>query len=91
MKAERQYGFDFDGIIANTSRLKTEVAMQKFGVYVPIQDMSKEGGLKRGLTINQYHKLQNIVYSSCGLRPMMGAIKYLRQIIKEGHKIKIVS
>ena len=84
-------GIDFDGVAANTPRLKTEIASQKFGIYVPMEECNKEGFIKKGFTEKTYKELQKIVYSSHDLRPVYGCLTHLRKLIEKGNDISIIS
>jgi len=84
-------GLDFDGVVANTPRLTSEIAAQKFGIYLPDNGLNIDYCLKKGFTEKSYRQLQEIVYSSYNLRPVMGAIKYIRQLIENNQDLMIVS
>ena len=84
-------GIDFDGVAANTPRLKTEIASQKFGIYVPMEECNKSGFIKRGFTEEMYKELQKMVYSSHDLRPVYGGLANLRKLIEKGNDLSIIS
>jgi len=84
-------GLDFDGVTTNTPRLKIEIAAQKFGIYLSSKDINKKDCIKKGFTEQKYQQLQEMLYSSYRLRPMMGAIKYMQKLDKEKQYMRIVS
>lgn len=86
-------GFDFDGIFANTQKLKLDIAYQRYGVRVPMSECNRQGFLNRGMTNAEYVNLQNIVYSSPArmLKPIQGSLTYVEKLLDEGKGLIIRS
>lgn len=89
-------GFDFDGVLTNCGRLKTEFAKILFNVDIPSEIFKKEIVVDNGLlTFEQYRTLQREIYNNkeIGLRmyPVDGMLEYLPRIQQDGHKMLIVT
>jgi len=88
-------GLDFDGVIADCGRLKSEVALQLYGVKISPENFKKELVTSQGLlTLTQYRELQSKIYSTrqYGLQmsPVPGVFKYLSLLVNQ-HEIQIVT
>lgn len=57
-------GLDFDGVIANSPNLKSEVAKELYGVQIPADCFKKEMVTSMGLNLEQYRHVQHIVYGT---------------------------
>ena len=88
-------GLDFDGVIADCGRLKSEAALQLYGVKIPQEDFKKELILSRELlTLEQYRELQKQIYGTreLGLKmaPVPEVFKYLNPIAQQ-HEVQIIT
>lgn len=89
-------GLDFDGVIADCGKLKSEGAKLLYGVDIPGERFKKELVLETGiLTEDQYRKVQAMVYSrrDIGMRmePVKDALKYLRMVLNDGHDLRVIT
>jgi uncharacterized HAD superfamily protein len=90
-------GLDFDGVITDCGDLKSIAAMELYGVNIPPKDFKKEFVVGNGLlTMNQYRKLQQVIYETheWGLRMEMvdeWIPSYLNLLEREGHKLVVVT
>jgi uncharacterized HAD superfamily protein len=85
-------GFDFDGVIANTPKLKMRYAVKEFGIYIHASNCTKKGFLENGLTEEKYARLQGMVYSSYDMEPVFNSLKYLKKLIdSNNYDISIIS
>lgn len=89
-------GLDFDGVVANPSRLKIVAAKTLFNVEIPIAKMRREYAVGSGLlTSTQYTEMLNYVYSSENLarymRPVNGAIEHILRLAHDGHDVRIIT
>lgn len=87
---------DFDGVIADTSRLKRETARALYGVDIPAEIFKEKQVVGSGiLTLEQYRALMNKVCGErdCGLAmdEMAEAIEVLRELTDAGHSLKVVT
>ncbi len=88
-------GLDFDGVIADCSRLKSEAALKLYGVHIPPEGFKKELIVARGLlTLERYRELQKLIYGSreYGLQmmPVLEVFTYLNAITTQ-HDVCIVT
>ncbi len=90
-------GLDFDGVIANNNKLKSEAAKLLFDLDIPPDRFKKEILVEENiLTLNQYRKLQKFIYdpeerSNLKMDPVEGVLTYLPKIISEGYEILVVT
>lgn len=88
-------GLDFDGVIADCGRLKSEVALELYNAHIPPENFKKElvvgGGL---LTLEQYRELQDKIYATRehGLKmmPVPEVFSYLPSLVKR-HEVSVVT
>ena len=83
-------GLDFDGVVADCGRLKSETALKLFGVKIPPEDFNKEAILSAGLlSADQYTAMQKLIYETreFGLRamPVAEVFIYVQRLLKEHH------
>lgn len=89
-------GLDFDGVVADLGKLKSETARRLYGIEIPSGRFKKDfvvgGGL---LTAEQYKSLQDHIYRNREigllLEPVEGALDYLSLLQEEGHRIRIIT
>ncbi len=89
-------GLDFDGVLSDCGKLKSEAAKRFFGVDIPSEKFKKELVVGTGLlTLEQYRELQQIVYATreVGLKaePVEGMLIHLPRLLEEGHRVRIVT
>lgn len=83
-------GLDFDGVIADCGRLKSETALKLFGVKIPPADYNKEAILSAWLlSADQYTAMQKLIYETreFGLRamPVAEVFIYVQRLLTEHH------
>jgi uncharacterized HAD superfamily protein len=88
-------GLDFDGVIADCGRLKSETALRLYGVQIPPADFKKELVISRGLlTLEQYRAMQKLIYETveAGMKamPVPEALTYLKPLTKQ-HHVQIIT
>jgi uncharacterized HAD superfamily protein len=89
-------GLDFDGVISDCGRLKSDAAKKLFNKDIPSAKFKREllidGGL---LTAEQYTELQKTIYGTREIgmlmEPIQDVLIYLPKIITEGHKVTIIT
>lgn len=89
-------GLDFDGVISDCGRLKSEVARKLYGVDIPSSEFKKELVVGRGLlTMEQYRNLQHVIYGTHehGLtaEPVQGVLEGLTRLFAAGHRVRIIT
>lgn len=89
-------GLDFDGVISDCGRLKSEGAKLLYGIEIPPERFKREFVVGEILTSDEYTRLQNYIYDDreIGLKimlPVDGAIEYIGKLRKEGHELLVVS
>lgn len=83
-------GLDFDGVISDCGKLKSDVARMLYGLDIPPSRFKKELLIESGLmTAEQYRKLQILIYGTREygflMEPVAGVLQYLPRLIAEGH------
>lgn len=89
-------GLDFDGVITDCGKLKSEGAKRIYGVDIPPGRFKKELVIDAGiLTKEQYRKIQKYIYGTNEFGLLMeavdGVLDYLPKLQKDGHDIKIIT
>ncbi len=89
-------GLDFDGVISDCGKLKSDAARKLYGVEIPSAQFKKELVVGRGLlTMEQYRRLQQIIYGTREVgflaEPVEGMLTHLPKLLEEGHRIRIVT
>ena len=89
-------GLDFDGVISNCGKLKSDGAKRLYGVDIPPAKFKKEIVVGEGyLSLEQYRDLQKIIYETREIGFQMeavnGVIHYLPKLIADGHIIRILT
>ena len=90
-------GLDFDGVISDNGRLKSEGARKLYGIDISPDKFKRELVVGAGiLTSDEYTELQKQIYENpeIGLKmlyPVSGALEYIQRLQKEGHDITIIS
>jgi hypothetical protein len=89
-------GLDFDGVISDNGKLKSDAAKMLYGVDIPSAKFKKEivvGG--KHLTMEQYRELQKIIYGTCEIgflmEPVDGVLHFLPRLVDDGHSILVVT
>lgn len=88
-------GLDFDGVIADCGRLKSEAALELYGVNIAPEYFKKELILsQRLLTLEQYRELQEQIYGTrklgLQLAPVPGVFEYI-EVIEKQHEVRIIT
>jgi len=89
-------GLDFDGVISDCGKLKSDGAKKLYGVDIPPAKFKKEIVVgEKHLTAEQYRELQKIIYGTreAGflMEPVDGVLQYLPRLVADGHTILIVT
>lgn len=89
-------GLDFDGVIADCGRLKTEGARQLYGLEIPSEKFKKEIVIGEGLLDKeQYLHLQQTIYGTREIGLLMEAVEevnlYLPKLAEDGHDIRVIT
>lgn len=89
-------GLDFDGVISDCGRLKSDGAKKIYGVEIPPERFKKELVVDAGiLTLNQYKYLQKQIYGTreIGLTmlPVEGVLEFVPLLQMEGHDLRIIT
>ena len=89
-------GLDFDGVISDCGKLKSEGAKRLYNVHIPPERFKKELVVGEGLlSLEQYMALQKQIYgtSEIGLlmEPVEGVFRYLSRLREDGHELKIIT
>jgi hypothetical protein len=88
-------GLDFDGVIADCGRLKSDQAKKLYGIDIPPAECKKETIIsRRHLTAEQYRAIQDTICTQeigLSMDPVDGMLHYLPQLITNGHSISIVT
>jgi len=84
-------GIDFGGVVADVPGLKQSIAKEKFGIDVPLEEITQEGCMKNGFTKKTYELLTEYLYSNPDVKPMPRAVEYMRRIKDDGHGIHVIS
>lgn len=88
-------GFDFDGVISDCGKLKSDGAKQLYGVDISPAEFKKEIVVgKKYLTMDEYRQLQKSIYGTRELgflmEPVSGVLDYLPQLTSE-HDVSIIT
>jgi hypothetical protein len=89
-------GFDFDGVVADCGRLKSDAARELYGLDIPPEKFNKKDVIAgRYLTPDQYSEFQRIIYTTreIGLcmQPVAGMLESIPQLLAVGHTLRIVT
>lgn len=89
-------GLDFDGVISDCGRLKSDGAKHLYGVEVPPERFKKGLVVETGiLTLDQYRYLQDQIYSTreIGLTmlPVDDVLEFVPKLQQEGYDLRIVT
>ena len=89
-------GLDFDGVISDCGKLKSDGAKKLYGVDIPPAKFKKEIVVgEKYLTAGQYRELQKIIYGTREvgflMEPVGGVLHHLPLLVAEGHIILIVT
>lgn len=89
-------GLDFDGVISDCGKLKSDGAKKLYGVDIPPAKFKKEIVVgEKHLTAEQYRELQQIIYGTREIGFLMelvdGALHYLPRLVIDGHTVLIVT
>lgn len=89
-------GLDFDGVISDCGKLKSEGANNLYGVNISSGQFQKELVVGKGLlSLEQYQELQRKIYNTKEIgfimKPVDGMLFYLPKLIADGHTVLVVS
>ena len=89
-------GLDFDGVISDCGKLKSDGAKKLYGVDIPPAKFKKEIVVgEKHLTMEQYRELQKIVYETREIgflmEPVDGVLHFLPRLVADGHTVLIVT
>lgn len=91
-----QIGLDFDGVITDCGKLKSEGAKKIYGVDISPERFKKELVIDKGiLTAEQYKHVQSQIYETRELGflmdPVPGVVEYTDRLHVDGHDLKIIT
>jgi len=87
-------GFDFDGVIINSAKLKSRVCEELYHKSIPLElcDSSLLNGL---LSAEEYYQVQEESYGNPKYKKFMeevpDSVKIIKKLLHDGHDIKIVT
>ncbi len=89
-------GLDFDGVIADCGKLKSESAKKLYKVDIPPEKFKIELVVEQNiLTLEQYRHLQKQIYETTELgicmEPVRDAFNYIERLQHQGNNLKIVT
>lgn len=89
-------GLDFDGVITDCGKLKSERARQNYGIEIPPERFKKELVVDTGiLTLKQYRYLQKQIYETreigLTMSPVEGVLEFVPRLQQEGYMLTIVT
>lgn len=89
-------GLDFDGVISDCGRLKSDGAKRLYGLNISPEKFKTEIVVGQGLlTLEQYRNLQKQIYGTREIGLLMqeveGAVDYTKRLISERHDLRIVT
>ncbi len=90
-----EIGLDYDGVIADPSKVKSELAKKMYNINIHPSMFKRELVVPKLLTEQQYRQVQNEVYENkdlcLSLPPVPGALDYLPRLLRELHMITIIT
>jgi len=89
-------GLDFDGVISDCGKLKSDGAKKLYGVDIPPAKFKKEIVVgEKHLTMEQYRELQKIIYGTREIgflmEPVDGVLHFLPRLVADGHTVLVVT
>ncbi len=89
-------GLDFDGVISNCGKLKSDGARKLYGVEISPDDFKKELVVGKGiLTSEQYRNLQRQIYDNreigLSMVPVDGVLEFVPRLQMEGYDLTVVT
>src|SRR3989338_1359975 len=89
-------GLDFDGVISDCGRYKSDGAKKLYGVDIPPAKFKKEIVVgEKHLTMEQYRELQKIIYGTHEIgflmEPVDGVLHFLPRLVADGHTVLVVT
>lgn len=89
-------GLDFDGVISDAGKLKSEGALRLYGLNIPSEKFKKELVIGGGhLTAKQYHELQQIIYGTEEIGFLMELVEecklHLNKLLADGHILIVIT
>ena len=83
-------GLDFDGVISDCGKLKSDSAKKLYGVDIPSAKFKKEIVVgEKHLTMEQYRELQKTIYGTREIgflmEPVDGVLHFLPRLVADGH------
>lgn len=89
-------GLDFDGVISDCGKLKSDGAKKLYGIDIPPEKFKKEIVVgEKHLTTEQYRELQKIIYGTREIgflmEPVDGVLHFLPRLVADGHTVLVVT
>lgn len=89
-------GLDFDGVISDCGKLKSEAALRLYGLDIRADEFKKELVVERGLmTMKQYRDLQHGIYATrehgLAAAPVSGVKEAIASLQDEGHRLRVIT
>lgn len=89
-------GLDFDGVIADCGKLKSDGALKLYGLEIPPEKFKKEIVIGEGhLTAEQYLSLQQSIYGTREIGFLMELVPevdlHLAKLLEDGHTLVVIT
>jgi hypothetical protein len=90
-------GLDFDGVIANSAKLKAKVARELFHIDVPDNEFGRHIVVeeRKLLTLEEYRLVQRKVYNETDdisfLEPNKDALEYIEKLQADEHVLSVIT
>jgi hypothetical protein len=85
---------DFDGVVVNTHKIKSETAKQIFGIDLPPERFKSEFVIGNYLTVREYRELTRLVSTNeIGLQVELieDALRFISLLQDEGHELGVIT
>ncbi len=89
-------GLDFDGVISDAGKLKSDGALRLYGLDIPPEKFKRELVVGEGhLTEEQYSELQRIIYGTEEVGFLMELVEefklHLDKLLEDGHTVIVIT
>lgn len=96
MKKNLRIGLDFDGVISDCGKLKSDVAKIIYGKEIAPHLFKRELIVGQNLlTEEEYNNLQNLIYGTreygFKMEPVSDMLTYMSALINQGHEVKVIT
>jgi hypothetical protein len=89
-------GLDFDGVVANTPKLKSDFAKKMYGIEIDPYFFGSPYVTENGLLSKKDHlKLKFFLYNDASIiphfEPVEGALTFINKLREDGHHVEIIT